>query len=475
MTTTADPPLGPHRPESPPDAGPATRPLERLLGCPAREWTTDDLIGLIRAHEVRILSLMHVGGDGWVKTLDFVPRGDCHLREIIDGGERADGSSLFAGSGIDPAASDVLLRPRVDSAFLDPFSEVPTLVLMCSHARRDGAPLPESPDTILRAAGTRVRRGLGLDLHAHGEVEFFLGRRARGDDFCGADDHGYHASSPFVFGEPMRRKAMTVLAEIGVRVKYGHSEVGYVPATDTDDTIWEQHEIELALSPLPEAAEAVVLTQWVLRNLAQRSGLRVSFEPVVRRGHAGSGLHFHFCPMREGQVADMRGPDGRLSVAARGLIAGLVRHGGALMAFGNRVEASFLRLRQGKETPGAITWGEFDRRALVRLPALATAADGRPVGVPTLEFRLPDGSAQPFLLLAGVAQVMVAEHGAADLETLLEGTSAARVREHPDDAPTLPRTRAEIAAALVAARTALEAGGVFPPALLEMQIAALRG
>jgi glutamine synthetase len=475
MTTTTNPPSGARRPGMPPDAGLPTRQLERMLGRPAHEWTTDDLIGLVRAHEVRVLSLMHVGGDGWVKTLDFVPHGDRHLRDVIDGGERADGSSLFAGTGIDPAASDVLLRPRVSSAFLDPFSEVPTLVLMCSHASRDGSPLPGSPDTILRAADSRVRRCLGIDLYAHGEVEYFLGRRTREEDFCGADDRGYHASSPFVFGELMRRRAMTVLAEIGVPVKYGHSEVGYVPATDTDDTIWEQHEIELALSPLTEAAEAVALTQWVLRNLAHDSGLRVTFDPVVRRGHAGSGLHFHFCPMRAGHDAEMRGPAGGLSVAARCLIAGLVRHGGGLMAFGNRVEGSFIRLAQGKETPGAIAWGEFDRRALVRLPALAAAANGRPVGIPSIEFRLPDGSAQPFLLLAAVAQAMVAEREAADLEALLDRTAAAHVREHPGDAPLLPRTRGEIASGLIAARAALEAGGVFPPGLLDMQIAALRG
>ena len=42
----------------------------------------------------------------------------------VIGGERADGSSIFAGTGIRAGASDILLRPRVESAFLDPFSRV---------------------------------------------------------------------------------------------------------------------------------------------------------------------------------------------------------------------------------------------------------------------------------------------------------------------------------------------------------------
>jgi glutamine synthetase len=69
-------------------------------------------------------------------------------------------------------------------------------------------------------------------------------------------------------------------------------------ADAADSRVWEQHEIELWLRPLPEAADAVVLTQWVLRNLAQRAGMLCSFAPMARKGHAGSGLHFHFVPAR---------------------------------------------------------------------------------------------------------------------------------------------------------------------------------
>ena len=90
-------------------------------------------------------------------------------------------------------------------------------------------------------------------------------------------------------------------------VKYGHSEVGYVQASKADGFIWEQHEIELGLAPLAAAADAVVLTQWVLRNLAHRRGMRCSFDPILRRGHAGTGLHFHFSPVPHGEHLGGRG------------------------------------------------------------------------------------------------------------------------------------------------------------------------
>ncbi|MFN8587248.1 MAG: glutamine synthetase [Candidatus Eisenbacteria bacterium] len=430
---------------------PARR-LERVFGKHAHEWTVDELVALVKEHSIRIVSLMHVGGDGWLKTLDFVPLSDAHLRDVLEGGERADGSSIFAGSGIRAGASDILLRPRVSSAFLDPFSKVPALVLLCSHAGRDGAPLPESPDTIARAAFARVREAFGVELHALGEVEYFLAKRTSEEDFYGADDRGYHASSPFVFGERLRRTALTVLAEIGVPIKYGHSEVGYIPASPEDDSIWEQHEIEMALAPLPDAADAVVLTQWVLRNLAHQSGMRASFDPILRRGHAGSGLHFHFSPVRDGVHLGGRDAQGVLGDPARRLIAGLVTHGGALMAFGNRVEGSFVRLTQGKEAPTAIAWGEFDRHALVRLPIVASTPDGRAVSAPTIEFRLPDGSAHPHLLLAGVAQAMVAAQATRDLDALLERTASTRVKPSSDTSPRLPKHRGEIAEQLAGSR-----------------------
>ena len=65
-------------------------------------------------------------------------------------------------------------------------------------------------------------------------VGFFLGKRRAENDIYGADDRGYHASSPFVFGEALRRKAVVMLGEIGVPVKYAHSEVGYIEATEED-------------------------------------------------------------------------------------------------------------------------------------------------------------------------------------------------------------------------------------------------
>jgi len=445
---------------------PACR-LERILGKPPGDWTADDLVDLVEDRGIRIVSLMHVGGDGWMKTLDFLPQSRCHLMDILQGGERADGSSLFPRTGLASGASDIVLRPRLERAFLDPFSPEPALVVLSGHRGRDGEPLPQSPDTIVRRAWTRLTEKLGVDLWALGEVEYFLGKRSTESDIYGRTERGYHASAPFVFGEGLRRRAIATLADIGVPVKYAHSEVGYIEAGERDDVIWEQHEVELALAPLPDAADGIALAHWVLKNLVHREGMRLSFEPIVRVGHAGSGLHIHFSPVVDGEHRGGPDENGELPDPAKWLIAGLVRAGGALMAFGNRTEGSFIRLTQGKEVPNTFTWGEFDRNALVRLPVVARAADGRAVSTPTVEFRLADGSAHQHLLLAGVAQAAAAAGDMEDLDGLLARTSSKHARVQPGSLTPVPRSTAGVAKALARLREVLEADGVFPPALLD--------
>jgi len=435
--------------------------LQARLGRAGEERTVGGLAAAARDLGVRLVSLVHVGGDGLLKTLDFAPRSDAHLRRILAAGERADGSSLF--SGLSSGASDIVLRPRLDTAFLDPFAPVATLCVLCGHDGPDGRPLGESPDTIVDRAFARLVEETGIRLEALGEIEFFLGRSAIDADVHCRSDGGYHASAPFIHGEQLRRRVLLCLAEMGIPVKYGHAEVGYIDASEPGGLIWEQHEIELDLLPLPRAADAIILAQWVIRNSARREGLRCSMDPVVGTNHAGNGLHFHFAFGEEGRYQPVLEPDGQMRAPARWLTAGLTEMAGALMAFGNRSPGSFVRLRQGKESPTRVGWGMRDRGALVRVPLLA-AAGSENAPPPTLEFRLPDGSAHPHLLLAAAAQTMVHARE-------LSGGDAPGAAS----AVTLPRTDTEIAEALCRHRPVLERGGVFPATLIDALADRLRG
>ncbi|MEK6254854.1 MAG: hypothetical protein N2B05_09185, partial [Gemmatimonadales bacterium] len=83
------------------------------------------------------------------------------------------------------------------------------------------------------------------------------------------------------------------------------------------------------------------------------------------------------------------------------------------------------------------------------------------------EFRLPDGSVFPHLLLAGAALAMIKGAETEGLDELLRATSASAVKEGTGRATSVPWSFREVAAAVAEQREAFEADGVFPSALLD--------
>lgn len=136
------------------------------------EFTREDIINFARKNNIRHVSFMYPGGDGRLKTLNFVLSDLAYLRTILTNGERVDGSSLF--SFIEAASSDLYVLPRYATAFMDPFSEEPTLCMLCSFFNRDGQPLESSPEHTLRKAVKAFRDTTGMEFEAMGELEYYV-------------------------------------------------------------------------------------------------------------------------------------------------------------------------------------------------------------------------------------------------------------------------------------------------------------
>jgi glutamine synthetase len=109
----------------------------------------------------------------------------------------------------------------------------------------------------------------------------------------------------------------------------------------------------------------------------------------------------------------------------------------------------------------------------VRIPIIPTDAAGRPTSPGTIEFRLPDGSAHPHLLLAAIAQSFVAGRTMSGIESILARTAVTAQSAVPSD-HRVPLTFPEVADALEASRGVLEAGGVFTANMLDRVVTLLR-
>ncbi|HOD86483.1 MAG TPA: glutamine synthetase beta-grasp domain-containing protein, partial [Methanoculleus sp.] len=249
--------------------------LVRFLKKDPAEFTKEDIICFCEANGVEMVNFRYAAEDGKLKTLNFVITSRDHLDTILSDGERVDGSNLF--SFIEAGSSDLYVIPRYRTAFVSPFSEVPTLEVLCSFYDVDGKPLESSPGYVLRKANEEFTRRTGYTFMTMGELEYYV-ISPRDDLYPATDQKGYHSSGPFVKFADLRDEAMRLIACAGGRVKYGHSEVG---CFYDGDTYYEQHEIEFMPMPVEQAVEQLIIAKWVLRMLGDRYGVEISFAPKI--------------------------------------------------------------------------------------------------------------------------------------------------------------------------------------------------
>ncbi|MFH0866056.1 MAG: glutamine synthetase family protein [Bacteroidota bacterium] len=405
-------------------------PLSVYLNKPSHEITKSDIIRYIENKKIEMINFRYVGGDGRLKTPNFIINGKKHLDSFLSSGERVDGSSLF--SYIEAGSSDLYVVPRFRTTFHNPFSEVPTLDILCSYYMKDGLPVTSSPEYILRKSQETLIKQTGLSFEAMGELEYYVIYENEGI-YPVRDQKGYHESGPFTKWEKLRVEAMQAIAKTGGLIKYGHSEVGNF---HVENTVYEQNEIEFLPTPVEDAADQLLIAKWILRMIAYKYGVTLSFAPKITVGKAGSGLHIHTRLTKNGK--NMMVENGQLSDIAKKAIAGYLQLAPSLTAFGNTIPTSYFRLVPHQEAPTNICWGDRNRSVLVRVPLgwtgnvnmvknanplepgdLADYSDKQ-----TVEFRCPDGSADIYLLLAGLA--VAARHGL-EMDNALEFTQKSYV------------------------------------------------
>lgn len=384
-------------------------PLVNFFGKGNQEITMTDIIDYVTDQGIKMVDLMYPAEDGRVKTLNFVINNREHLESVLTDGERVDGSSLFP-SFVDAENSDLYVVPRFRTAFLNPFSDTPTLCLICSFFSKDGTPFDCSPEQTLHRAAQAFTESTGMTFEAMGELEYYV---IASDDglFPAVDQRGYHESGPFAKFNEFRKTCMLRIASAGGLIKYGHSEVGNFTE---DGKVYEQNEIEFLPCPAEEAADQLLIAKWIIRNTAREHGLDVTFTPKITTGKAGSGLHIHIRIMKDGHNMMLR--DGKLSREARKAIAGMLELAPSITAFGNKTPVSYFRLVPHQEAPTNVCWGDCNRSVLVRVPLGWTSGLNMSRQVnpeepdlhhdtslkQTVEMRSPDGSADVYQLIAGL-------------------------------------------------------------------------
>ena len=372
------------------------------------EFTKKDIIKFVEENDIKMINFRYAAWDGRLKTLNFIINSYEHLDSILTAGERVDGSSLFPF--VEADSSDLYVIPRFKTAFVNPFSEIPALDILCSFYDKNGKPFEGSPGYILKKAHRAFKEVTGFEFEAMGELEYYI---ISEDDglFHAEDQHAYHESSPFSKWVNFRTEAMKLISESGGVIKYGHSEVGNF---NMDGYVYEQNEIEFLPVDVESAADQLLIAKWIIRTLAMQFGVEVTFAPKISTGKAGNGLHIHTRIMKDGINQMIR--NGKLTDVAKKAIAGYTELAASLTAFGNLNPTSYLRLVPNQEAPTVVCWGDSNRSALIRVPLgwnkpVNMIKDANPLekndsvdfsNKQTIEIRSADGSADIYLLLAGI-------------------------------------------------------------------------
>ncbi len=444
---------------------------------PAQSFTREDIVRFVEARKISTIDFRYTAEDGKLKSLSFVLRDRDHLESILTTGERVDGSSLFSfiGSG----SSDLYVIPKYRTAFVNPFAPTPTLEILCSFYDYQGKPLESSPEYILRKAHAHFKEKTGYGLKAFGELEYYV-KSVHDDLYPLVEQKGYHQAKPFSKFEDLRTKALELCTRAGCSIKYGHSEVGSFTENGED---FEQHEIEFLPVDPEEAVDQLLVSKWILRMLAYQHKVEVSFAPKITVGEAGSGMHFHMLLEKNGQNVMIENE--HLSDTAKRMIAGILDLSRALTAFGNTIPTSYLRLVTHQEAPVKICWGDRNRSALVRVPlgwngAMNMIRDANPIDdtelpdVPTrqtVEIRSPDGSANIYMLLAGL--LVAIERGLETpqslevAEKLYVDYNVFKDTKDRKKLESLPFSCWDSAQALIENRDIFEKDGIFPSGVIE--------
>ncbi|MEH2178804.1 type I glutamate--ammonia ligase [Nostoc sp.] len=377
--------------------------------------TPQEVLELIRDQQIQLIDLKFIDTVGtWQHLTVYQNQID---ETAFTDGVPFDGSSIRGWKAINE--SDMTMVLDANTAWIDPFMEVPTLSIICSIKEpRTGEWYNRCPRVIAqKAIDYLVSTGLGDTAFFGPEAEFFIFDSARfaqtanegyyfidsqegtwNSGKVGTDEkpnlaykprfkEGYFPVSPTDSLQDIRTEMLLTMAQLGVPIEKHHHEV----ATGG------QCELGFRFGKLIEAADWLMIYKYVIKNVAKKYGKTVTFMPKPLFGDNGSGMHTHQSIWKDGKPLFAGDKYAGLSDMGLYYIGGLLKHAPALLAITNPSTNSYKRLVPGYEAPVNLAYSQGNRSASIRIPLSGTNPKAK-----RLEFRCPDATSNPYLAFAAM-------------------------------------------------------------------------
>ncbi len=371
------------------------------------------VLKLIKEHEAKWVDFRFTDTRGKEQHVTF-PASTVN-EDVFEDGKMFDGSSIAGWKGIE--ASDMILRPDPETAFIDPFFEAVTVVVTCDVIEpTTGQGYERDPRSIARRAEEYLKStGIGDTAFFGPEPEFFVFDEVKFDiDMSGArhtiyaEEAAWSTNKDYEGGNSGHRPRVkggyfpvppvdsahdlrvamcdAIEAMIGEgKVEVQHHEVASC-----------QSEIGVSFNTLVRKADEVQATKYAILNVAHAYGKTATFMPKPIVGDNGSGMHVHMSIAKDGKNLFSGDEYAGLSELALFFIGGIIKHARALNAITNPSTNSYKRLVPHFEAPIMLAYSAKNRSASIRIPYVSSPKAKR------IEARFPDSTANPYLAFAAL-------------------------------------------------------------------------
>ena len=305
-------------------------------------------------------------------------------------GEMQKNGAGFAGFAtwldMTPADSDMFAIPDPDSLIQLPWNK--EVGWLASDLWMDGKEVKASPRIMLKEQIKKLNK-MNLEMKSGVECEYFLISQ---DGSSIADSRDIQSKPCYDQSSLMRRY------ELIKEICDSMIELGWNPYQNDHEDANGQFEMNWDYDNCLITADRHVFFKFMVKSLAEKHGLRATFMPKPFSNLTGNGCHAHVS-LWDGKVNKFldKGDRYGLSKIAYNFVGGLIKNASSLSAFFNPTINSYRRINAPPTLSGA-TWSPStisytgnNRTHMIRIPD-----EGR------FELRLMDGSANPYLIQAGI-------------------------------------------------------------------------
>lgn len=286
-----------------------------------------------------------------------------------------------------PAHPDMFAVPDPEAVIQLPWK--PELAWVPGDLYMEGEKVAQGPRNVLQSVIAQAA-DMGFMMKAGVEPEFHL-INEDGSDI--SDERDIQEKPCYDQSALMRR--YDVISEICSTM----IELGWGPYQNDHEDANGQFEINWDFYNCLKTADQLCFFRFMVKSISEKHGLRATFMPKPFGHLTGNGCHVHASLWSlDEKTCLTHDPKGELGISEMGynFLGGVLAHAEALSAITNPTVNSYKRINAPVTTSGAtwapntVTFGGNNRTHMVRVPD-----EGR------FEFRLADGAANPYLMMAG--------------------------------------------------------------------------